>query len=328
MLRVEQARVFPRVLGCVLAIVMAGIGVGEAAAKARSKKPPEVVSESPLAGVTPPQARFFTINAVLAKLDGRRGPGAVQWASAASSDRQNTLSDVSAPSVALAVPSDEPFGLVTFRAPEGLLWNKWRGVQSRMRTEAKAIVDCRSDGDRCSAVEDRFIAMSRAAQGAEPRARAEIINRGVNAAVRYVSDYQQHGVADLWSSPLETLSTGIGDCEDYAIAKYALLQAAGIADADLKLLLVRDLAVRQDHAVLAVRLEGRWLVLDNRRSTLLEGRDLQSMMPLFALDQRGVSLFAAPYAERPRHESETEMMPAAADAGNAIGFGSTLPLLL
>jgi len=144
--------------------------------------------------------------------------------------------------------------------------------------------------------------------------------------VRYVGDYQHHGVADLWTAPLATLRSGLGDCEDYAIAKYALLLAAGTADADLKLLLVRDLAVRQDHAVLAIRIDGRWSVLDNRRATLMEGRDLQSFMPLFAIDHRGVSLFAAPYAERIHHESETDMAPAAAEISGEQG--SLLPLQL
>ena len=38
----------------------------------------------------------------------------------------------------------------------------------------------------------------------------------------------QWGVPDRWSPPLETLATGRGDCEDYAIAKYVALTAAGI----------------------------------------------------------------------------------------------------
>ena len=229
---------------------------------------------------------------------------------------------------AIAPPSDEPFGLMTFRAPEGVLWTKWRGVQSAMAQEPSQIEGCKRDDDRCAPSERQFVSLlRRAADAGDPRARVEIINRGVNQAIRYVSDDQQHGVADRWSAPLQTLKTGLGDCEDYAIAKYALLRAAGMPETDLKLVLVRDLAVRQDHAVLAVRLEGRWLVLDNRRTTLMEGRDLQSFMPLFAIDHRGVSLFAAPYAERPQHESESDMAPAAAGRGR-LGPGSALPLQL
>ncbi len=118
----------------------------------------------------------------------------------------------------------------------------------------------------------------------------------------------------------------MGDCEDYAIAKFALLLDAGVAEKDLKILLVRDTAVRQDHAVLAVRVDRHWLALDNRWSRLSETRDLPSFMPLFAIDHGGVSLFAAPYAERPRHESETDILPAADVDG--MGGGQTLQLVL
>ena len=31
---------------------------------------------------------------------------------------------------------NEPFGLFTFRAPEGLLWRKWRGVERQMQEKA------------------------------------------------------------------------------------------------------------------------------------------------------------------------------------------------
>jgi predicted transglutaminase-like cysteine proteinase len=236
------------------------------------------------------------------------------------------VSDAPATRAVAPMTSEEPFGLFTFRAPEGLLWVKWRGVEARIRAEAKSVEGCKSDEDRCSSVERTFVAFARAAPTADVRTRIEIINRNVNQAIRYVSDIEQHGLVDVWSSPLETLGTGIGDCEDYAIVKFALLRDAGIAEKDLKVLLVRDTAVRQDHAVLAVRVDGRWLVLDNRRSNLSETRDLPYFMPLFAIDRNGVSLFAAPYAERPRHESETDVLPAA-DV-DATGGGPTLPLLL
>jgi len=62
----------------------------------------------------------------------------------------------------------------------------------------------------------------------------------------------------------------------------------------LRLVLVRDRAVRQDHAVLAACLDGHWLILDNRRSELIADSDASSLTPLFAINHRGVQLFAAP----------------------------------
>jgi hypothetical protein len=68
---------------------------------------------------------------------------------------------------------------------------------------------------------------------------------------------------------------------------------------ELRLVLVRDRAVRRDHAALTARLEDRWLILDNRRSELLADSDASSFTPLFAINHRGVQLFAAPHAKLP-----------------------------
>jgi predicted transglutaminase-like cysteine proteinase len=341
MLRIDQARAFPRVLGIMLAVSLTAAGCGDALAKSRIHKQPldqtDILSvvrhlnTSYTGEATPPPARFFTINAVLAKHDGlaTAKSGALQVASAdiAADGAPVVLNDATPAAKLPTVSSGEPFGLFTFRAPEGLLWQKWRGVEAKMSAEANEIEACRSDDQNCGRASRKFIAMTAAARNGDVRSRVETVNRAVNQAVRYVSDYEQHGVADLWSSPLETLASGAGDCEDYAIAKFAVLLAAGIPEKDIKLLLVRDLAVRQDHAVLTVRVDGRWLVLDNRRMALIETGDLPEFMPLFAINHDGVSLFAAPYAERPHHESEMEMLPAA-DGANEAGGGEALPLWL
>ena len=99
---------------------------------------------------------------------------------------------------------------------------------------------------------------------------ASACNRAINLAIRPTSDLAQWGVEDRWSSPLATLTSGRGDCEDYAIAKYVALIEAGVSDSDVRLIIVRDIATGEDHAVVAARLEEKWIVLDNRRLTLLE----------------------------------------------------------
>jgi predicted transglutaminase-like cysteine proteinase len=94
----------------------------------------------------------------------------------------------------------------------------------------------------------------------------------------------QHGVPDIWSSPLATFSSGKGDCEDYTIAKLAALLLAGIPARDLRLMLVRNVRSREAHAVLATRLDDHWLILDNSRHLLLEDREvLWQYRPLAAL---------------------------------------------
>ena len=186
---------------------------------------------------------------------------------------------------------------------------------------------CREHAESCPSYAAQFLRLIEAVKSKSGGARLDEANRAVNAAIRYVSDYAQHGEADRWSAPLATFATAKGDCEDYAIAKYVALREAGFPEGDLRIVLVRDRAVRQDHAVLAAHLGDRWLFLDNRRSELLVDSDASSFTPLFAINHRGVQLFAAPYAKRPLLAGEAEAAPAAASNGDPGEWGGVdLPL--
>jgi predicted transglutaminase-like cysteine proteinase len=260
---------------------------------------------------TRPPATFFSINAVLAKLDRERGrgPEAIRLASLTPS---NIATDAQQPSKAAPDRGPEPFGLFTFRAPEGILWRKWRGVEASMAKEQLVLDQCRANAENCPSYAAQFLRLISAVKSKAGRARLDEANRAVNTAIRYVSDLSQHGEIDRWSTPLATFATAKGDCEDYAIAKYVALREAGFPDDQLRLLLVRDRAVHQDHAVLAAHLEDRWLILDNRRSELVEDSDAVNLTPLFAINHLGVQLFAAPYAKRPMLDTDEQAVPAAA----------------
>jgi predicted transglutaminase-like cysteine proteinase len=286
-----------------------------------------------------PPATFFTINAVLAKLDRQRGrgPGALRMASLTPS---NTATDVQPASKEAPAAGTEPFGLFTFRAPEGILWRKWRGIESDITKERAVLDHCRAGAESCPSHVTQFLRLINAVKAKSGRDQLDEANRAVNMAIRYVSDFAQHGEADRWSAPLATFATGKGDCEDYAIAKYVALSEAGFSRDDLRLVLARDRAVRQDHAVLAARLDGRWLILDSRRSELMNDSEATSFTPLFAINYRGVQLFAAPYAKRGLLGGEIDAAPAASNdaevgewSGQDASSGSsaqlnTLPLLM
>lgn len=285
--------------------------VGDAAAKARSK--PKIIEATTPSVIASP-ARFFTINQVLAKLDTKASPEAnTRLAAVEPENRRDDSAAVSTAITARAVAAEEPFGLVSFRAPQGQLWTKWRAVSANAAVDAGEIAWCREGAEICSGASLRYLMLLQKAQPLSAEARIAMINRAANDAIEYTSDYLQHGVADRWSAPLATLASGRGDCEDYALLKYALLKDSGFDPADLRIFLVRDMQVQQDHAVLAVRTGGRWLVLDNRVARPIDIADVRHFMPLFALDHEGVKLLAAPYAARPLHESEIDLVPAAAD---------------
>ena len=122
----------------------------------------------------------------------------------------------------------------------------------------------------------------------DKRARIEAVNAYVNARVAFVDDIREFGEADRWSAASETLGRGRGDCEDYALAKMAMLRRAGFADRDLYFVVLKDLVRRADHAVLVVRSEGRFLVLDNGTDRLMDSAEVRDYRPVmtFSAGQR------------------------------------------
>jgi predicted transglutaminase-like cysteine proteinase len=145
----------------------------------------------------------------------------------------------------------------------------------------------------CPAGAQRLIDLSSEGAGRNGRARLGLINRAVNLAISPTSDEAQWRVTDHWSSALETLQSGRGDCEDYAIVKYLALLDTGMSEADLKIVLMRSIFPNEDHAVVAARVDDEWLILDNRTLTLVRDTNLTRTAPAFVLDQVGVWRFVS-----------------------------------
>ena len=186
----------------------------------------------------------------------------------------------------------DPFSLGTSVLSDGGIVSKWQGASRAIEADLETIHGCRADRAACkSPAALRLIAIADQARGRDGIARLGEVNRAINLAIRPLSDRSQYGAIDYWSGPLMTLTSGAGDCEDYAIAKLVTLREAGIAADDMRLVIVRDLPSNDDHAVLAVRIDGRWRILDNRRLAMVEDADMQRTLPLFAIDDTGVRRF-------------------------------------
>ncbi|GEM_PF-1048396 len=97
----------------------------------------------------------------------------------------------------------------------------------------------------------------------------QTVNGWVNRAIAYAEDREIWNSRDYWALASQTLSRREGDCEDLAILKYQMLRAIGVAPEDMFLTLARDLARNADHAVLVVRHEGRFFLLDNATDAIL-----------------------------------------------------------
>jgi predicted transglutaminase-like cysteine proteinase len=178
----------------------------------------------------------------------------------------------------------EPFSLATTMISAGPIVTMWEVMENRIRADREALMRCRETTERCSAAAQSFLAIVAEGRKHAGRARIGMINRAINLRIHTAS-------VDYWTPPLETLAMGRGNCKQYAIAKYLALIEAGISENDVRLVIVRDLATAENHAVAAVRLNSDWLMLDNRWLNMVQDTDLRGVVPLFVLDRRGVKQF-------------------------------------
>lgn len=208
-------------------------------------------------------------------------------------DRTNTVTLEPEPA---AFKSDEQaaplFGMETEPLIGGTVLEKWSRVQAEIARELQIVDRCRSN-DACPADAQKLIDLSTEGAARSGRAKVGLINRAVDLAISPLSDEAQWGVADHWSAPFETLRSGRGDCEDYAIVKYLALLEAGISRDDVKIVILKNVFPNEDHAVVAVRVDDQWLILDNRTLTLVRDMDLTRAIPELVLDQEGVRRFVA-----------------------------------
>ncbi len=217
------------------------------------------------------------------------------WALVGLGPAANAGTLISPGSMDLIRKSAEPFGLFATRMSSGGLLDKWNGVERKLQDDMVQLALCDGDRERCaSPAALKLLAIVDTARTREGRARFGEINRAINLAIRATSDMAQYGQIDVWSSPLDTFASGAGDCEDYAIAKFAALRLAGVSPEDIRIVVLRDQTRGEDHAAVMARLDRHWLMLDNRRMAMVEDVDVRNHRPLFVIDDGGVMRYDAP----------------------------------
>lgn len=124
----------------------------------------------------------------------------------------------------------------------------------------------------------------------------ETVNRFINRSVVHAEDREVWGETDYWATPLETLSRGRGDCEDFAIAKYFSLVRMGVPSAKLRLTFVKALQRQQAHMVLAYYASpgAEPLILDNLRQQISPASQRRDLLPVYAFNNHGIFLGSAP----------------------------------
>lgn len=108
--------------------------------------------------------------------------------------------------------------------------------------------------------------------------------------VPYYSDKVHWGVDDYWATPIETLGSNGGDCEDYSIGKYFTLKALGVPIQKLRIVYVRALNRNEPHMVLAYYPEpdADPLILDNMTNEILPASERTDLDPIFSFNDDDV----------------------------------------
>jgi len=141
------------------------------------------------------------------------------------------------------------------------------------------------------------------AAGSLPREeRPGFVNNSINRCVGYAADDLQWGEVDRWQTPAETLARQLGDCEDFAIAKFFLLHECGAPCACARLLYAVHTppdtpGLAQAHIVLIGAADSDHsddpLVFDNLNPLLLPVSRRTDLSPVLSFDAsalwRGVS---------------------------------------
>ncbi|MGM0560848.1 MAG: transglutaminase-like cysteine peptidase [Pseudomonadota bacterium] len=175
------------------------------------------------------------------------------------------------------------FGTIEFRSSNLQAFPQWLRVLDELE-ELKELNRLCDEENKC--LNNRFSAWRahvKSLENRHPRAQMDELNRFVNEVMPYLEDEQVYGRSDYWAAPQEFLRHS-GDCEDYAILKYASLKELGFSEEDMRIVVLEDTLRDIPHAVLAVDYEGETLILDNNFSVVLNDDQLPQYAPQYSLN--------------------------------------------
>jgi len=90
----------------------------------------------------------------------------------------------------------------------------------------------------------------------------------------------------IWETPLEFLHKR-GMCRDYAVAKYWSLRFLGWTLDELRIVVLKDLNLRVDHAILVIYIDGQALVLDNQiKNQVVNAKSIVHYRPTYSINEQ------------------------------------------
>ena len=110
------------------------------------------------------------------------------------------------------------------------------------------------------------------------------VNSFVNK-VKYVKDSERWQKSDYWATPAQFFDKG-GDCEDYVIAKFAMLKKIGFSSNNMRLVVLKNMQRNLIHSILVVKLNGKDYVLDNDHKYILTTNEINHYKPIYSINEK------------------------------------------
>ncbi len=114
------------------------------------------------------------------------------------------------------------------------------------------------------------------------------VNRFFNQ-LDFRSDLDHWQQDDYWATPIETLASNGGDCEDFAIAKYFTLRQLGVPAKSMRITYVKARRLDEPHMVLTYYPDqGEPLVLDILIPEMLPASMRPDLEPVYSFNAEGL----------------------------------------
>ncbi len=164
---------------------------------------------------------------------------------------------------------------------------KWMSMLARnFSEELRGDEPCLAGAPRSDCIIAEWKSFIGREQGRAPRAELDDVNAELNKIIYRLDPY-------YWETPRE-FAVHEGDCKDYAIAKYFTLRKLGWRADDLRVVVLRDMDLVEDHAITVAYLDGTSYSLDNLVPTVLRTAAIHHYRPYYSINESRWWLHIAP----------------------------------
>lgn len=177
------------------------------------------------------------------------------------------------------------FGAPATYSPSIDRFYKWTGMLQRWHAAVReARMPCAA-GQSAGCEPAEWRRMIAQLQPLDLKAKLAAANALINR-YPYVSSELNWREPNHWEIPFEFLAKS-GQCQDYAIAKFMLLRAAGVPNDALRIVVLRDLRQALDHAVLVAYVDGEAMLLDNQIEDVVPASQVRHYVPYYSINETG-----------------------------------------